>query len=185
MSRHVVQLQVDLVPYFSVQVSKLPKQMHIYMRVSGRNRHTCHTRNHASINASVSHPRRTDRFLHEYMFQELPKKQRNEIVKSLIAIEYAHSRTKTAQQLPHHATPFAKGCVQKLQRHPQSRHRISSNQKKTTSHFFKTKEEKTHKRQTTRTFQHRRLPLRENEQESMKQTTNAKHVEHANLWRRW
>ena len=50
MSRHVVQLQLDLVLHFFVQVSNLPGQIHIYMRVSGRNRHTYHnTCNHASI----------------------------------------------------------------------------------------------------------------------------------------
>ena len=142
MSCHVVQLQEELLPYFSVHVGGLLGQLHIYWRVSGRNWRTCHTRNHASNNASVSHPRRTDRVLHGQKFQELPKKQRNEIVKSLIAIEYAHSRTKIAQQLPHHATPFAKGCIQKLQTHPQLRHRISSNRKNQRHTFFQNERRK-------------------------------------------
>ena len=41
---------MDVVPYFSVQVSGLLGRMQIYIRVSGRNRRTCHnTCNHASI----------------------------------------------------------------------------------------------------------------------------------------
>ena len=143
--RHVVHLQVELVPNFSVHAGGLLGQLHIYLRVSDRNWRPCQiTRNRASINASLSHTRRTDRFLHEYMLEELQKTQRNEKVKSLIAIEYAHLRTKIAQQLPHHATPFAKGCIQKLQRHQQSRHRISWKRKKPTSHFFQNERRKKH-----------------------------------------
>ena len=114
MSRHVVQLQLDLVPYFSVQVSNLPGQIHINMRVSGRNRHTCHnTCNHASIDGFCQTRNELTVFSTNTCLKDGTKTQRNEIVRSLIAIDYFHSRTKTAQQSLHHGRPFATEAIQK------------------------------------------------------------------------
>ena len=114
MSRHVVQLRLDVVPYFSVQVSNLPGQIHIYMRVSGRNRHTCHnTCNHASIDGFCQTRNELTVFSANTCLKDGTKTQRNEIVRSLIAIDYSHSRTKTAQQSLHHGRPFATEAIQK------------------------------------------------------------------------
>ena len=84
------------------------------MRVSGRNRHTCHnTCNHASIDGFCQTRNELTVFSTNTCLKDGTKTQRNGIVRSLIAIDYSHSRTKTAQQSLHHRRPFATKAIQK------------------------------------------------------------------------
>ena len=176
MSRHVVQLRLLFVLYFSVHVSQLLGQMHISFRVSGRNWRTCHiTRNQSSINASLSHTQRTCPVLRGHIVWRTAKERtiRNN----------AQSRIKIAQQLPQSRNTACIGAASRNTKGTRNDvtefHRTDKNQRHT---FFRTKEEKKHINDTRRAT----LSVRENETESMKQkTTNAKHVQQANLWRRW
>ena len=123
MPLHVVQLRLDVVPYFSVQVSGLLGRMHIYILVSGRNRRTCHnTCNHASIDGFCLTRDELTLFSANTCLENGTKTQRNGIVKSSSAIDYSHSRTKRAQHSLHHGTPFATEAIQKISNARYNRH---------------------------------------------------------------